>query len=203
MSDPDHYFTSRPRSEARLRRFRARLRGEDFEFVTGSGVFSADRIDTGTKLLVERIDLPEGGVFLDLGAGYGPIGIALARTRPRAHVVMVETNQRAAELAATNIRLNRLPNAEALVGDGLCGLSDGCFDLVATNPPIRAGNAVVAALIAQAAGGLAPGGSLWLVARTRQGAGTIARMMEAHFPRVHLRGRGSGYRVFEGVRHAP
>lgn len=203
MPNHDHYFSPRPSAPERRRQFRVRLRGEEFVFVTDAGVFSRDRVDAGTKLLIERIELPLEGVFLDLGAGYGPIGIALARLRPNAQVVMVEINERAAELAAENARWNGVRNAEVVPGDALEALGERRFDVVATNPPIRAGNAVVEALIAEAAGRLEPRGSFWLVARTRQGAGSMKLMVEARFGHARLRARGAGYRLFEATRGEP
>jgi 16S rRNA (guanine1207-N2)-methyltransferase len=203
MDQTEHYFSRQPQAPERPARWSVRVREEEFTFLTSGGMFSRERLDNGTRLLLKEIELPDEGDFLDVGAGYGAIGIVLARLRPRARVVMVEVNERAAALAAENAQLNRAEKAEVRVGDAREVLGDGQFDLIATNPPIRAGKAVVVALIADAAARLRPGGSLWLVARTHQGARSLAEAMAAHLPRVELRARGSGYRLFAGWQEQP
>jgi 16S rRNA (guanine1207-N2)-methyltransferase len=161
-------------------------------------VFSRRAIDRGTRLLLEAVGTPrDARAVLDLGCGYGALGIVLAGRAPRARVTLIDVNPRAAALAAANIRDNGLSNAEALAGDGCAPVGDARFDLILLNPPIRAGRAVVLRLMREAREHLAPGGRFYLVARTSQGARTLARRLAEIFGRVGEVERGGGFRVYE------
>ena len=194
----EHYFTEEPKSKLRLGLVRAWLRGLEFEFLTASGVFSHRRIDPGTRLLIEAMVLPEEGTFLDLGCGYGPIGIVVARLRPRALVYMTDVNRRALALAEENAQRNGVTNVRVLEGPLYDPVSDLLFDVILTNPPITAGiRKVVAPLIQGAAEHLKEGGSLQLVVRTTKGGRNILRLIEESFSRWEVIARGGGYRVLK------
>ena len=111
---------------------------------------------------------------------------------------MTDPNERAITLTRRNMETNAIHNAEARTGEGFEPVSDECFDIILTNPPIRAGNAVVFALIADASMHLTPTGRFYLVARTKQGAKTFAKQMGIHFKHVVQAGQGSGFRVYCG-----
>jgi 16S rRNA (guanine1207-N2)-methyltransferase len=111
--------------------------------------------------------------------------------------MLVDVNPRAAALAAENVRLNAVINAEVRCGDGCAPVADRRFDLVLFNPPIRAGRSVVVRLMTEAHACLMPGGRLYMVVRTRQGARTLARRLGDIFARVTEVERGSGFRVYE------
>ncbi|HLW46210.1 MAG TPA: class I SAM-dependent methyltransferase [bacterium] len=197
---PSHYFTPVPAAEptGRERTVRFEDGGRVYRFRTAPGVFSRGGVDRGTRLLLEAVDPAAARTILDLGCGYGPLGIVLAGRAPGARVTLVDVNPRAAALAAINIRDNALPNAEARAGDGCAPVGDEPFDLILLNPPIRAGRAVVVRLLGEAHAHLAPGGRFYLVARTSQGARTLARCMAEVFGRVREVERGGGFRVYEG-----
>jgi len=91
----EHYFTPKPKSKPKFGIIQTRLRGIPFKFLTASGVFSKKRVDLGTKLLIEAMVLPESGHVLDMGCGYGAVGIAAAKLNPNLHGVMVDINERA------------------------------------------------------------------------------------------------------------
>lgn len=172
---------------------------------TDAGVFSKERIDRGTRLLLEsmekgRLMLPENGDVCDLGCGYGPIGIAVAKLRPACRVYMVDVNSRAVELANRNVVRNKLDNVEVRHGDGIGVFSPQRFDLVITNPPIRTGKAQVHALLTEARDALVPDGRLALVIRTQQGARSLAAFLESIFPVVEEIEKGGGFRVYEARR---
>jgi 16S rRNA (guanine1207-N2)-methyltransferase len=200
MGPLSHYFTPAPAAEARLRERTIRFDdgGRTYRFRTAPGVFSRGGVDRGTRLLLEAVEPAEARSILDLGCGYGPIGIVLAGRAPRARVTLIDINPRAAALAAANIRDNGVPNAEARAGDGLAPVGGARFDLILLNPPIRAGRAVVVRLLREAQAHLAPGGRFYLVARTSQGARTLARCMAEVFAQVREVERGGGFRVYEG-----
>lgn len=171
----------------------AMINGTPYRFATGSGVFSKERVDRGTLLLAESVRIGEGDEVLDLGCGYGVIGIVFAGHA--GSVVMTDINERAVELAKTNVKLNGLKNAEVLQCDLYDRLGGRKFDKIVCNPPIRAGKSVVNKIIEGAAGHLEPGGTLYLVARTKQGAKSIAKKMEQVFGNREYVRKGGGYRV--------
>ena len=196
----EHYFSSQPTSGHRWREIVADLGGRGMRLLTDAGVFARGGIDRGTRRLIENLAVPPGARRLvDLGCGYGPIGLALAAMAPMAEVYLVDVNERACELARLNAANNGLSNAIVRLGSGLSAL-EGAFDLIATNPPIRAGKRVVYGLMAEAAERLRPGGELWVVARTAQGALSLARELRRLFPEVEEMAKGGGFRVYRARR---
>lgn len=196
----DHYFARDPRAPHDRRLIELRLRDEHYRFWTDRGVFSRGRVDRGSRLVLEGVELPPQGRFLDLGAGYGVLGIVLARRRPRARVDLVEQNRRAAGLARENLRLNGVTNARVLEGDGFAPVAGERYELIVCNPPLRAGRRLIQSWIDQAWDHLTPGGRLYLVARTRQGALTLEDLVARRFGSVVEAARGGGFRLFYGQR---
>ncbi len=144
----EHYFTEQPSSERERRRLELRLRGHDVSVWTEGGVFSQDRVDLGTRVLLrEAPDLPATGQLLDLGCGWGPIALAMALDSPAATVWAVDVNARAVALTADN--------AAALGLDGVRARApaevpaDVSFDVIWSNPPIRIGKDALHSLLRQ------------------------------------------------------
>lgn len=192
----EHYFSEKPTSPEERGLIRSTLRGLELEFVTSSGIFSHKRIDNGTRLLVESMELPDEGRLLDLGCGYGVIGITAALTNPRLEVTMTDVNSRAVVLAAENAARNRAKNAATRHGSLYEPVEDTMFDAIITNPPISAGMArVVEPIIAGAPAHLNEGGSFQLVVQTNKGGRTVTAMMERTFGESRVLAKGSGYRV--------
>ena len=189
---PDHYYTPLPASQHALQQFTANLFHREFSFLTDAGVFSRDGVDPGTRALIEAIP-PLRGRALDLGCGWGAAGIPLAKINPECAFVLTDVNQRAAELARKNAALNGVEVTVA-VGDGFESVS-GDFDVIFSNPPIRAGKQVIYALFAEAKNYLAPGGALALVIRTQQGAKSAERYLRGIYENVETLDVSGGYRV--------
>ncbi|HEY3364618.1 MAG TPA: class I SAM-dependent methyltransferase [Symbiobacteriaceae bacterium] len=196
----EHYYTARPEAQHDLATFTATLRGQEFRFVTDAAVFSRDRIDFGSALLIEAMQVEPEDTVLDLGCGYGPIGVSAAYLAPGGRVYMVDVNERAAGLARRNLAENGLQNAEVRVGDGVEPVRDLMFDKVVTNPPFRAGKAVVYGLIDGAHAVLKPGGALFVVIQTKQGAPSMKKQLAQVFGNVEDIAREAGYHVFKSVR---
>lgn len=192
----DHYYSSKPNTEHDLRLIKETLRGYSFEFWTDAGVFSKGGIDFGSKLLIETMDIPETGSILDVGCGYGPIGISASRLASKGSVLMVDINQRAISLAQRNILLNGITNATALVSDLFEQIRGRRFDRILTNPPIRAGKNVVHQIFADAAESLTESGELWVVIQKKQGAPSAKKKLEELFEEVEDMARDAGYRIF-------
>lgn len=196
----EHYYTSRPSAAHEETSFDATLRGMTFRFVTDAGVFSRDRVDFGSLLLIEAMRIGAADTVLDLGCGYGPIGMVAARLAPEGFIYMVDVNERAVELARRNLAANGIANAEVRVGDGLAAVPGIAFDVILTNPPIRAGKATVYRLLEEARAALKPGGSLWVVIQTKQGAPSMKRKLAELFGNVTDVDRKAGYHVFTAWR---
>lgn len=203
----EQYFEKAPRSASDPGLFWYSFRSQRFCFWTDAGVFSRHRIDRGTEVLLESLPLPLSGWGVDLGCGYGPLGIIAAACSPQARMELIDVNQRAVALARRNVEANGLPLQRVRVwqGDGLAALPDpiaGQLDFVLTNPPIRAGKELLHRWVDEVWHALRPGGRLYLVIRTQQGAESLRRYLESVFGSDHcrLRERASGYRVFEATR---
>ncbi len=197
---PNHYFAPTPAVASRPREIEARLRGKVWTFRTDRGVFAHERIDPGTRLLIEAMRIHPADDVLDVGCGYGAIGLVAASLAPRGDVVLIDVNARAVELAAENARRLRRQNVEVYQGDGTAPLRGRRFDVVLMNPPIRAGRGVVARLVEESMEVLRPGGRFWFVARTAQGARTLAHLVQTVFGNVREAAKRRGYRVYEATR---
>lgn len=192
----DHYFSSKPTVEHEERTIRPQLRGFDLQFVTDAGVFSKAGIDFGSELLIDSMEIPQDAQVLDVGCGYGPIGITAAKLAPAGQVTMVDVNERAVQLANRNIKLNRVENAEAVVSYLYEQLEGRKFDCILTNPPIRAGKQVVHAVFEGAVHHLTERGELWVVIQKKQGAPSAKKRLEELFDSVEDVARDAGFRIF-------
>lgn len=192
-----HYFDSKPVSDHREKEIRLRMAGRDFTLITDQSVFSKQKLDYGSGRLIEAVlqDFPhKTGRLLDLGCGYGAVGIILKRTWPAFQVVMCDINERAVELARRNAAFNQAQAVDIVQSDGLESVA-GNFDLILTNPPIRAGKQTVYRLFSEAAARLNPGGRLYVVIRKQQGAPSALKKLEALFGDVTVIDRSAGYWV--------
>jgi len=196
----EQYFTRRPSAPRRPARIVARLRGQDVTFHTDSAVFARAGIDRGTELLLEALDVGPCERILDLGCGYGAIGIVAARLSAGGHVILTDVNERAVALARENLEANRVTSAEVRIGNLYEPVAGLKFDHIVCNPPIRAGRGVVDRIIHEAPTYLADGGRLWLVARTKQGAEAIRERMARTFGASEVVHRGSGYKVMRATK---
>lgn len=191
-----HYYSAEPICPSARTEVRVRACGLSLSLVSDRGVFSGRQLDRGTHLLAEEVRPGAGDLVVDLGCGYGALGV-IAGQLTSGPLLFLDINRRAAELAAENVRRCGLTGrALVAVCDGLDAVADACADLVLCNPPIRAGRATVLRLLEGAARVLVPTGRLGVVARTSQGAETLARLMGRWFGTVVTVARGGGFRVF-------
>jgi len=194
-STTEHYFSMNPESKVKYGLIQTYLRGTRFEFVTASSVFSKKRLDTGSRLLVETMQLPRKGTVLDVGCGYGAIGIAAARFNPALKVVMTDVNTRAFHLTQENIKRNKVTNAEARLGHLYEPVEGSIFDCVLSNPPISAGLETITALVTKAPKFLSPKSSLQIVVRSKIGGKTMLSILKSAFGNCRVLAIQSGYRV--------
>lgn len=195
----DHYFSADPAVAFRRSPVRATVWGHDLELTSGSGVFAQGRLDVGTSVLFRETEPPTDGTFLDLGCGYGVIGLALAVAVPTARVWAVDVNERAVLLAGENAAaLGVADRYTAVTPDDVP--DDVVFDEIWSNPPIRVGKQALHDLLLRWLPRLAPDGRAVLVVGKNLGADSLQRWLgEQGYPTARL-GSAKGFRVLEARR---
>lgn len=190
----EHYFSDAPSSRSRPQTIPLRVRRHDVALTTDRGTFSPDRIDPGTRFLLERAPTPPTtGRFLDLGCGYGPIAVTLALESPAAEIVAVDVNERSRSLTAANAAALGAPNVTVSPPEE----TDGAFDLIWSNPPIRIGKPALHDLLLHWLGRLTPTGTAILVVNRHLGADSLQRWLrDRGHPTERLASR-KGYRLLE------
>jgi len=192
-----HYYSQEPNIPLKTRMIEVVIRGERFRFITSSGVFSFGKLDRGTNLLIENMVLEKNWRVLDLGCGYGAIGIVASRFVN--YVVMTDINKRAVSIAKKNLKINNVKNAEVRWGHLYEPVKGERFHSIITNPPVHAGKDVLREIVINAPLHLYDGGLLQIVIRTNQGAKYIKSLMERNFKEVIEVSKGSGFRVYAGI----
>ena len=192
----DHYYTRVPQSESRPVGCVYSYRGLDLSFQTDAGVFSKGEVDTGTRLLLEALPEKMDGDILDLGCGWGVIGISIAKKWPETRVTMADVNTRALDLSRENAKRNRA-EVTCVESDGMVALEGQTFDAVVTNPPIRAGKQVIYKMFADAAKSLKLGGALYLVIRKQQGAESCMKYLQTIYGNVEKLVKSGGFWVLK------
>ena len=199
----EHYFTAEPSAPQRTQTVELHAGGRDYALVAAAGVFSAQRLDPGTAVLLRKAPLPgpRGGVFLDLGCGYGPISMVLAGTSAQARVYAVDVNARALELVRINATALGVTDRVTACGPDEVP-DDVRFDEIWSNPPIRVGKAEMHAVLAQWLPRLAPGGTAWLVVARHLGADSLQEWLAGQGWAVDRYASQKGYRVLSVTREA-
>ena len=190
----DHYYTSAPQSAHRPAQVKMTYRGHNLCFETDSGVFSRTELDRGTEVLLDALPEMVSGAVLDMGCGYGVIGVAVGKHWPATRITMADVNQRACGLSVENAKANGV-SATVLESDGYEKVIDEKYDLILQNPPIRAGKAVIYKMFADAAHCLNADGQLWLVIRKQQGAPSAMTYLKTLFEDVEAVEKKSGFWV--------
>jgi 16S rRNA (guanine1207-N2)-methyltransferase len=196
----DHYYSKKPSTASDRQSVHTTLRGAGFEFVTDAGVFSKEAVDFGSRLLIETMTIGTSDTVLDVGCGYGPIGLAAAKLAINGTVTMVDINERAIELAKENARRNQITNVTIVQSDRFEAVQGRRFTTILTNPPIRAGKQVVHHIFELAAEHLAEGGQLWVVIQKKQGAPSALTKLESLFREVKEITKDKGYRIYRATK---
>ncbi len=166
-------------------------------------MFSYKKLDKGTSLLLNKMQIPvDASQVLDIGTGYGVIGIVVATEYPHIDVSMIDINRRAVWIARENVKLNNLSNVKVFWGDFYEPIKNERFDIILTNPPLSKGQEQIIKFISDTPYFLRKGGFLYLVVRTKQGAKKIADKMMNFFGNVELLKIQSGYRLFRSQKNA-
>ncbi|WP_125707124.1 class I SAM-dependent methyltransferase [Companilactobacillus zhongbaensis] len=194
----NQYFENSSDLEHELKTFDFTLRGHNLKFTSDSGVFSRQTIDFGSRVLIEAIDfsnVPNGDI-LDVGCGYGPIGLSLAKDQTTRKVTMTDVNLRALDLAKKNAKTNKIDNVDIFESNMYENVSDQ-YALVVSNPPIRAGKEVVSGIIHDASEHLLPSGEVWIVIQKKQGAPSAKKLMKETYGNVEVVTREKGYYILK------
>jgi 16S rRNA (guanine1207-N2)-methyltransferase len=198
----DHYFSRSPEIKSNPIYWDYQLKNHSFHFKSDAGVFSKKEVDFGSRLLIESFRAPRlEGPVLDVGCGYGPIGLAVAAYCPERTVHMVDINLRALSLAKENADMNGIENVQIYESDGLDNVKEYGFAAILTNPPIRAGKAIVHRIFSQSYDKLQPGGEFWAVIQKKQGAPSAMRKLEELFQSVSVEEKKKGYYVLKAEKH--
>ena len=191
----DQYYTADPTSESRPTPCAFPYRGYGLNFMTDAGVFSKGELDVGSRLLLDALPDLSGDV-LDIGCGWGAIGVAIAKANREARVVMADVNHRALGLTRDNCDRNGV-TAEVIESDGMAAVMGRAFDAIVTNPPIRAGKQVIYKMFADAAVSMKEDGALYLVIRKQQGAESCVKYLKTLFNEVEKLDKSAGFWVLK------
>lgn len=193
----EHYFSSNPKSKYNLNLISVVLRNRNFNFLSSSSVFSKKRIDPGTKLLIKTMILPNEGRILDLGCGYGAVGIVASSINPKLEVLMTDINSRAVELAKLNVKKNKIFNAKVKKGYLFEPVNDLVFNCILLNPPVSAGMKLVKTMILEAPKVMTSKSLFQMVIRSKIGAKILPKIFKETFGNFTVLSRESGYRVLK------
>jgi len=196
-----HYFINDENQVSNEKEFQVEVLKQKYKFITDNGVFSKGEYDTASKLLVETVSTLEiAGDVLDVGCGYGALGVVLATKNPEAQVHMIDVNLRALDLAKRNAQLNNVENVQVYESDLYQAVEKKDFDLVISNPPIRAGKKVVHDVLTGANDVLKQDGALVIVIGKQHGAASAQKKMMEVFGNVERIARDKGFWILSSVK---
>ena len=195
---PEYYYTASPTSGHEDRHFNHVFAGRTLRFCTDAGVFSKQHIDPGSELLCASLPEDLSGDVLDMGCGWGAMTVLTLARFPKLNITMADVNERALALAVSNVEKNHM-QARAVLSDGFEKI-EGMFDAVITNPPIRAGKAVIYKMFEDAKAHLRAGGALYLVIRKQQGAPSTLKFLKTLYADAEVIARDGGYWIIRCVR---
>ncbi len=195
------YFSNDPGVKNRPHEFTFEIMNRSFHFVSNDGVFSKASIDKGSLILLKTLIKTRDfyGDILDLGCGYGTLGIVLSTFFPGGKYLLVDINTRACALARENARNLHLTNLEIRESNSFEKVNES-FDFIVTNPPIRAGKKVIYEMFSSSYEHLKPGGKFYFVIRKNQGAETASKYVQSVFNNCTLVDRDKGYHVYEAIK---
>ncbi|MQQ64912.1 methyltransferase [Streptococcus mitis] len=190
------YYAEHPDAAHDIHELRVDLLGENMTFLTDSGVFSKKMVDFGSQLLLKYLEVNQGETVLDVGCGYGPLGLSLAKAFG-VQATMVDINNRALALARQNAERNKIE--ATIFQSNIYEQVKGKFDHVISNPPIRAGKQVVHEIIEKSKDFLRTGGDLTIVIQKKQGAPSAKSKMEEVFGNCEIVKKDKGYYILRSV----
>ena len=193
-----HYFTDNTDLKSEQSQFIFRFHKYDLLFTSDNGVFSKSMIDYGSRVLLDNIEITNEKTLLDVGCGYGTFGICLNKVYSHLNVDMVDVNDRALELAKLNAKNNNIHANiyKSFIYENV----QGSYDVIVTNPPVRAGKEVVTTILQESIEHLNENGSLWVILQKKQGAPSAKKKMEEVFGNCEIVKRDKGYYLLHSVK---
>ena len=193
------YFENNPNLKSIIKEIQYTYYGKVINFRVDLGVFSKDRVDFGSNTLLQSLPKFNNEKILDIGCGYGTIGLSIAKAFPKTNVTMIDVNKRAIELSKTNILLNNINNSIVFESNTYENISEK-YDYIISNPPIRAGKKVVHDICLNAINYLNDNGKAIFVIQKKQGAESLKKGMLEVYSNVEVLNKVNGYFIFQGTK---
>lgn len=191
----EHYYTKKPTCKKEEFNLTKNVFGAKIKLISCSGIYSSKKIDEGSLVHINFAKINPKDSVLDLGCGYGTVGILLAKKHPSVKIYMSDINERAVEYAKKNVKLNKA-KAVVLQSDGFENITKKDFDVILFNPPIQAGLKVCYKLIAHSFKHLKKGGTLQVVLRQRGGGQSLLKKMNSVFGNLKFLGKKGIFEVY-------
>ena len=193
----EHYFIAKEHNESDYFTFKEKMMNQEFVFKSCDDIFSKDRVDYGTKVLIETVakNFSLSGNILDVGCGYGAIAIVLASVFDNANFTMCDINKTAVELSQENVKLNNIKNITKICESNAYDNIENQFDYIITNPPIKAGKKNLLSILDGAYEHLVSGGKLVFVIKKKHGEDSIKKYLTSIYKSVEILKRDSGYYI--------
>ena len=196
-----HYFQDDPNLASNIKEISFEINGITMKLLTDNGVFSKSNVDEGSYAFLKvLLPLDLGNTILDLGCGYGTIGLTLAKAHEQARITLADVNPRAVALCKRNAELLKLSLRVTILQSDIYEKIEGPYDSIVVNPPIRAGKAVTYRMYEEAKQYLIDGGSLYIVIRKAQGAPSASKYIESIFGNITLLKRDKGYYIYRATK---
>ena len=192
----EHYYSSDPTSESNEKQIEYEIDGAKIKLITDNGVFSKAHVDFATSFMLNTIKDELHGSVLDLGCGYGIIGIVASLNSNVTEITMCDVNHRALDLAKKNSEKNGLINYKIIESNGFENIKEK-FDVIITNPPIRAGKSVIYKMYSDSKEHLKEGGKLFLVINKKHGAPSTISYLNELFEHVEVLDKKAGFNVIK------
>jgi 16S rRNA (guanine1207-N2)-methyltransferase len=195
-----NYFDEKQEGKLIEQEIKIKINNKEINLFTASGIFSKDKIDNGTKLLLEEYSIGSAKKILDLGCGYGIVSIIIGLENKNVQIWACDTSQRAIDYTMKNCKKNKI-EVKAILSNIFDKFNEELFDLILTNPPYVAGRETCYAFITESFKHLNKNGELQLVARHQKGGKMLEAKMKETFGNVDVLGKGSGFRLYRSIKN--
>ncbi len=196
----NQYFENNANLKSDERTITYYFRKTTLQFISDAGVFSKGGIDFGSSLLLKTLEINDEKEILDVGCGYGTIGVTIGKVNTNVHIDMIDVNLRAIELAKKNAVNNGVTNV-TIFESNMYEKVTKTYDMIVTNPPIRAGKAIVHGILLGGYDLLNAGGSLWCVIQKKQGAPSAIKALEQKYAKVEIISKDKLYFIIKATKH--